>query len=450
MGHFLSIFSPPKVVRQKQESELDFWKRRLLEQILYAFALVLSIIVVPSVVGAMFAGLYFVAGFDVVVYSLLLFFYFRQSLPVTIRFRALTTLMFLTGVAMLFAIGPYGAGFIWLLGYTTFSTIFFGRKGNIRSLVLVSSVLVFVAIINYFQFFPNLLLSEYDTLAFSLTSLNFLGLTLVVNVSFNFLIDRLEKNFLKQKNIAEMFKEKSHLLEKSNTELDSLVYSLSHDIRSPLANIVGLAEIGSEETEEEELKSYFKNITKSAYKLQDFTEQVTTFFKVEKGKIKPIDTKLKTFVDDVFLKNYKELLGPNGSYQSHIPETLTAEVDLTRLTLILMNIFSNATKYQSDKRPLKIEVRGKAENGNIVLSFEDNGVGIAEEKQPSIFEMFVRANEKSTGAGLGLYIVKQSAESINGSVSIESEEGKFTRFYLTFPKNYEEPKEDAEKAYSLV
>jgi signal transduction histidine kinase len=75
----------------------------------------------------------------------------------------------------------------------------------------------------------------------------------------------------------------------------------------------------------------------------------------------------------------------------------------------------------------------KSDAAKAVITFEDNGVGIDPDLQKYIFDMFYRANEKSDGSGIGLYIVKQAVEKLNGSINVKSKKGDGTKFQVIIP-----------------
>jgi signal transduction histidine kinase len=101
----------------------------------------------------------------------------------------------------------------------------------------------------------------------------------------------------------------------------------------------------------------------------------------------------------------------------------------------LSNLFSNAIKFQkriSEQTPC-LNVSISTDNNKLKLVVADNGEGIQPEMKEKIFDMFFRGNSKSYGSGLGLYIAKESAITLGGSISVESEYGKGTTFILELP-----------------
>jgi signal transduction histidine kinase len=107
---------------------------------------------------------------------------------------------------------------------------------------------------------------------------------------------------------------------------------------------------------------------------------------------------------------------------------------MIKIKIILGNLISNSIKYQkedSDDKKVFIKVKTDKEGAHIVV--EDNGMGIEAAQLERVFEMFHRASNKSIGSGLGLYIVKESVESLNGEIDLTSKAGEGTRIEVNIP-----------------
>jgi signal transduction histidine kinase len=117
-----------------------------------------------------------------------------------------------------------------------------------------------------------------------------------------------------------------------------------------------------------------------------------------------------------------------------IDPTLNIVTDRSRLKVVLNNIIGNALKYSSpQKEEQLISIAANFEGNNLKVLIEDNGIGIATEHQPKIFDMFYRASEKSQGSGLGLYIVRETLDKLNGKIEVSSSLGNGSRFRLEIP-----------------
>ena len=108
--------------------------------------------------------------------------------------------------------------------------------------------------------------------------------------------------------------------------------------------------------------------------------------------------------------------------------------DRYRLTILMTNLFSNCIRYKDNRKEHQlIRIALTISEAEAAISIFDNGLGIHPDHLPNVFNMFFRANEISDGAGLGLYIVKEVIEKLNGSIDIQSESGSWTHIFLTVP-----------------
>jgi signal transduction histidine kinase len=107
--------------------------------------------------------------------------------------------------------------------------------------------------------------------------------------------------------------------------------------------------------------------------------------------------------------------------------------DRWRLKVILNNIISNAIRYRNGKDPvIKVDVMIKENLASVAI--QDNGKGIDTEHLPNIYKMFYRATDDGAGSGLGLYIVKEAIDKLNGQIDIQSEVGKGTIVRFAIPE----------------
>jgi signal transduction histidine kinase len=105
--------------------------------------------------------------------------------------------------------------------------------------------------------------------------------------------------------------------------------------------------------------------------------------------------------------------------------------DNARLEIVLQNLVSNAIKYRNPDTDSRLNILIENDANQAIITFSDNGKGIKPEYLNKIFDMFYRASEDSYGSGLGLYITKQIAEKLGGSISVNSEFGVGTTFEIS-------------------
>ncbi len=221
-------------------------------------------------------------------------------------------------------------------------------------------------------------------------------------------------------------------LKKTNEELDRFVYSASHDLRAPLSNIKGLANLMAIDpvTPKEE---FLKRIENSANQMENFIRDIEHYSRNSRIELTIESIDLYSLVNDIIksLSHFDNAL--KVSIKNEVPSVSIVRADSYRLRVILNNLITNAIKYADlSKEEPYVKIGLTNENGNHLIKITDNGIGIKEEHQQKVFDMFYRASSKSKGSGLGLYIVKESADKMKGEVSVQSEYGKGSVFSLKF------------------
>jgi len=245
------------------------------------------------------------------------------------------------------------------------------------------------------------------------------------------------QNGEKENRAAELCLSNKELL-KTNIELDRFVYSVSHDLRSPITSILGLISFIEEDSREPDTLEQVKMIRASIHRLDGFIKNILSYSQnnrtgLETKKI-PIKKTLTEIVDS--LRNIKEARGI--SFQIDIDEQQPFYSDWQRFNTVLENLISNGIKYHTNEvsgRYLKLT--GTSDNEDLKLSISDNGIGIEAEYHDKIFDMFYRLPGTTAGSGFGLYIVKETLEKLHGTIEIQSEKGVGTTFMITL-KNLKE------------
>jgi len=221
-------------------------------------------------------------------------------------------------------------------------------------------------------------------------------------------------------------------LNKANKELDSFLYSTSHDLRAPIASILGLTYLGKIELKEERGRTFMTMIEERIRKLDMVIADILSLARSKKFDVKIEDIDFNQLLDDTIVD---VKFSKGASSISLVYETDPRNIfhsDYHQMKIILSNIISNAVKYHNLDQPSPyIKVIFKRTNDRVEISIEDNGQGIPEESVPRIFEMFYRASLNTEGTGLGLYIVQEALSKIKGSISVKSEFGKGSTFTIT-------------------
>lgn len=241
-----------------------------------------------------------------------------------------------------------------------------------------------------------------------------------------------------QKLNEENLKTANEQLQKANSELDRFVYSASHDLRSPLKSMLGLLNL-IEMEKNGDICLYLNRLRQSVNKLDNFITDIIDYSLNARVEViaEPID--LTELIEDCFL-HFKYL-----PYSDSINKIIECKTDVPfyadkkRLQIIFNNLISNAINYRNPTQIqpfIKIEISTKCDVS--IIKIQDNGMGIDDNHIDKIFNMFYRGTTNSAGSGLGLYIVKEALDKMEGKIQVTSKKNMGTSFTIEVPNLYQE------------
>lgn len=243
------------------------------------------------------------------------------------------------------------------------------------------------------------------------------------------------------KNAHEIYQTRKQLknkvgeLQRANDELNRFVYSTSHDLRSPLSNILGILNVAKLQEPLADPNEYFDMIENCVNKMDGFIHKIIEYYKgIRLDEVyEEVDFK-KMFVHSIELCNMQN---PQIVFEVQVNQPVAFCCDAFRLSLILNNLISNAVKYQRvDEANPKVKLIADVNEKEVRINIEDNGIGIIEEHVNKIFQIFFRSTDFKNGLGIGLYIVKEALTKIGGEILVKSEFGKGSTFTLVVPNQY--------------
>jgi signal transduction histidine kinase len=223
-------------------------------------------------------------------------------------------------------------------------------------------------------------------------------------------------------------------LKKINKELDSFVYSVSHNLRAPLMSVLGLLDLAKHETHENStLDQYFAMMESSIHKLDETVKEILDYSRNARQNLTIEKLDLKKMIEDHFEKMRFMAGSELITREIVIDEKSTFYSDGYRISVILNNLISNAIKYHDPVKKSFIKITVTVNKETALLEFQDNGIGIEDRYINKVFDMFFRGTDKNKGAGLGLYIVKEAVEKLKGTIHVESKVGHGTVFRIEVP-----------------
>jgi signal transduction histidine kinase len=223
-------------------------------------------------------------------------------------------------------------------------------------------------------------------------------------------------------------------LSKRNTELDNFVYSVSHDLRAPIASVLGLINLARNDKDQAMKNVYLEKINNSALQQDNFIREILDQSRNSRLEVKKDEILFEPLIDETF--NQLKFATATGMAVEKIVQVRqegSFYSDRWRLKVILNNIISNSIRYRNGHDPI-IKVNVEISNHRAVVEIEDNGRGIPKEHLNKVYQMFYRATDDGAGSGLGLYIVKETMDKLQGLIKIESEVGKGTKVKLEIPE----------------
>lgn len=218
--------------------------------------------------------------------------------------------------------------------------------------------------------------------------------------------------------------------------------NMSHEIRTPMNGVIGMLDLAQHTHLPDDARRYLGIAQSSANALLTIINDILDFSKMEAGKlrIEPVDFDLEQLVNEVITAFTAKAEAKNLELILDMaPETpLLVRADPVRLRQILNNLVANALKF-TERGEIVVAVEPRQSQGALELlwSVKDSGIGIAKEKQLELFASFTQADASTTrlygGTGLGLAICKQLCQLMGGSIGVDSELGRGSRFFFTLP-----------------
>jgi PAS domain S-box-containing protein len=237
------------------------------------------------------------------------------------------------------------------------------------------------------------------------------------------------------KNIEKSVLKKNEELKKINTELDNFVYSVSHDLRSPLLSIKGILELILKTTVLDEKITNYLNLAKTSTIRLDGTIQEI----LEYSKNARYELELEVFdVQEMVQQIYDDLKFTDNmavNFEMDMQGSPIIYSDKKRTNTLLKNLIGNSVKYKRnniDNSFVKFSIN--TTHDNIQMLVIDNGMGISELSIGKVFDMFYRGTKLSGGTGLGLYICKEIVNKLHGEISVKSQLNIGTTFEINIPK----------------
>ena len=314
------------------------------------------------------------------------------------------------------------------------SAIIFQSSRPFQIFLIIYNISLFLLVMNYVEQYGTLLdrgaeeQSDY-TIVFVAASLCFASAMYIFNRA-------LERYDNKSSSLISSLQSKNSKLVIMNEELERFTYIASHDLKTPLRNIVsflGLMEKRLKEGKVEDIEEYFTVVKDNASDMYRLIEETLEYSKMDQHEWKEEEVDLDLVIDkirDQLTLSLDERINIEARY---LP---TVKGDSFYIYKLFLNIIENGIKY-NDKVNKKIKLTSIINKNATIISVEDNGIGIEEKYHEQIFTMYKRLHTKEEyqGTGIGLSMCKRIIEVMKGDIWLESQPGKGTTFFIQIPVN---------------
>ena len=230
-------------------------------------------------------------------------------------------------------------------------------------------------------------------------------------------------------------RERTAELETRNAEMERFIYTVSHELRSPLISACGFVGLLRQDMEKGDAKrtgTDLRLIEISMTKMDQLLSEILELSRIGRVVNPPKDVPFDAIAKDA-LDQEAETLKSRGVEVSVATDLPIVRVDRIRITEVLLNLIENSIKYMGDQAHPKIEIGHRKDEEETIFFVRDNGMGIDPSQHEKVFGLFYRLEPKSEGTGVGLTIVKRIIEVHGGRIWIESELGKGCTVCFTLP-----------------
>jgi signal transduction histidine kinase len=224
-----------------------------------------------------------------------------------------------------------------------------------------------------------------------------------------------------------------------NSRLEQFAYIISHNLRAPMARLVGLSAILDFTNDPVETAEIVRLMVKSTQDLDQVIKDLTLILGIQKMSSK---VHSEIALEPLFQKVVATLQPEIKETNARVTSDFTRLNDVVSLhpymESIFYNLLSNSIKYRHPERPPVIHVRSKAVEGYSLITFEDNGLGIDVEKhKDNLFNLYKRFHFHTEGKGMGLYLVKTQLSALGGRIEVNSKVNEGTRFNIYLKQHHE-------------
>lgn len=383
-----------------------------------------------------------IATIDLAITGLFLILFIANSLGHE-RFARLGTLVVACGILLAYSsVVPKENGvstlFIALISLPFVLFRHENKKGRWATMALITACYLSLEITDYKLFGEVQLLEEPDRVSFVV---NFLTTSLLMYFALLYIAQAYSDSNSevlirerKQERLTREIQEQNSQLKKANEELDRFVYSVSHDLRAPLRSLLGLMNLLKLEHPPENIQPYLEMMNGRIDHLDAFIRSITEYSRNARLAVQLEEIDMKELLNEVIENQQFTNTDDKVKLFYSLEFDKPIRSDRQRIIVIVSNLVGNAVKYHHPNQlEPYVQIKARIKDHQLILQVTDNGSGLEPGVRDKIFDMFYRGDERSDGSGLGLYIVRETVEKMNGEILVDSAPSVGSTFTVKLP-----------------
>jgi signal transduction histidine kinase len=228
-------------------------------------------------------------------------------------------------------------------------------------------------------------------------------------------------------------------LQRTNNDLDTFVYTASHDLKAPITTIEGILlalreHLPPAAQQDALVAQLLEMLQDTVTRFRTTITQLTDISKLQRAPAGPAEpVQLAAVIEAVRLDLEPDLKAAATQLLVELAPEVVVSFSPANLRSVVYNLLSNAIKYRALDRPSLVRVHAAYDGPAVVLTVQDNGLGLSELQQRQLFGLFQRLHTHVEGTGVGLYLIKRLVENADGTITVQSQPGVGSTFTVTLP-----------------
>ncbi|MEQ8415606.1 MAG: ATP-binding protein [Imperialibacter sp.] len=427
---------------------VDYWRDKLFHVIVVYTLPVCMIAYIPAMVLCYYLDQPYIAFYDSLAIALIVLVTFSTKLSLRWRKLLFVGTMYLLSITLLYYMGVYGPGLLYLLSTVIFVSLIYSSKLAYWCVVVNAAICVLFAVFMHLGLMDSALVNIYTPEAWLAVASNQVLLSVLFAVSIQILTSgfaqTLEKESILKENIKNEVVESERLVKElkiKNEEMEQFTYIASHDLQEPLNTILGITEIlklPSSKKGEGDFEKSLDYISFSVERLKLLIKGLLDYSRIGRQlAVEEVSSEevIKNVASDLYSAISES--GTKVLIDESVRRMGPIAVFLLDFNQLFQNLISNAIKFRSMSVKPVIEVSVKERSDFFEFLVKDNGIGIDKDNLDKIFDIFKRAHSDASyeGNGIGLAFCKKIVELHGGQIWVESKAGSGSSFYFTISRH---------------